>query len=283
MKPFEHQQNSPEKERAISETDIYPVVNNQLQQRYDRIATQWEGTAYEGTRRDDLIPRLIELAELKGDEKVLEAMCGTALLLKELQKKFPNAEHYALDFSRGMLNVAPETLRKIQASVIAVPFPDASFDRIFLRSAIYDLPRRLQLKALEEMRRILKNDGHLILQTYFTTPQTFKVLNDIVNIKDIASGQYLDMGAEYPRYFSTSEELEAWFAEVGLTFEKLDEFEGVIRYMRTKEMTTLGQSIWLDYIKNLSAEMRAAIKLQEEQDGTLSYNFPGVIYKLKKK
>lgn len=281
MNQFENQQNSQEQEKEISETDIYPIVNSQLQQRYDRIATQWESTAYEGTRQDHLIPRLIELADIKSGEKILEAMCGTALLLSELQKNH-SGEHYALDFSRGMLSAAPETLKKIQASVVAMPFPNESFDRIFLRSAIYDLPRRLQLKALEEINRILKQDGHFILQTYYTTNKTFKTLNDIVNIKDIASGQYLDMGKEYPRYFSTLEELEAWFAEVGLTFEKFDEFEGVIRYMRTKEMTTLGQDIWLDYIKNLSAEMKAEIKLQEEQDGTLSYNFPGIIYRLKK-
>ncbi|MFA5127201.1 MAG: methyltransferase domain-containing protein [Patescibacteria group bacterium] len=283
MNSFENQSSSKEKEKELRETDVYPIVNNLLQQRYDRIAIHWESTAYEGTRRDDLIPRLIELGDMRGGERVLEAMCGTAVFLRELHAKYPECEYYALDFSRGMLNAAPETLRKVQASVIAMPFADASFDRVFLRSAIYDLPKRLQLKALAEINRILKKSGSFVLQTFYTTDKTFKTLNDLVNIKDLASGQYLDMGQEYPRYFSTREELESWFEEAGLSFEAFDEYSGIIRYMRAKEMTTLGQTLWLDYVKSLSAEMRKAINLQEEPDGTLSYSFPGVIYRLRNK
>lgn len=171
-------------------------------------------------------------------------MCGTAVLSKELRRHFPQIHGYALDFSRGMLNMAPEDLNKVQASVVAMPFSNESFDRVFLRSAIYDLSKRMQLKALQEIYRVLVADGTFVLQTYFTDEKNFEALNNIVNIKDLASGQYQDMGQEeYPRYFAKLDELKQWFDEAGFSFEQLDEFEGVITYLRTHEMTTIGKSL----------------------------------------
>ena len=289
MNKFENSQSIPsaeksEKEKGISETEIYPIINTQLQQRYDRISAQWNSKAYEGTRRDDLIPKLIEISGIEDGQKILEVMCGTALLSKELQRLFPKCQNYVLDFSQGMLNMAPEELKKVQASVVAMPFSNKSFDQIFLRSAIYDLPKRLQLKALQEISRVLVANGTFTLQTYITTEKTHNALNDIVNIKDLASGQYQDMGREeYPRYFAKLDELKQWFDEAGFVVEQSDDFEGFITYMRTKEMTDLGKSIWIEYIENLSNEIKESIKLRTEEDGTMTYNFPGVIFKLRKK
>ncbi len=278
---FENSINNPEKEqKEISETDLYPIINASLQQRYDRIASYWNTDIYEGTRRDDLIPFIIESADVQDGMTVLEVMCGTGILSSGLKKEFPKSKVYALDFSRGMLNAAQNDLHKVQSSILATPFSDQSFDRIFLRSAIYDLPRRAQVKALHEIKRVLKNRGIFTLQTYYASPQTREVLNNIVNIKDLASGQYQDMGKEFPRYFATAAELEHWFSEAGFTFNRLLDFEGVIRYMHTKEMTELGQSMWIEYIEKLPKKIQDAIKLRREENGSLVYNFPGAIYKL---
>ncbi len=273
--------NNPEKqEKEISETDVYPIVNLPLQQRYDRIASQWNTEIYEGTRRDDLIPVLSDSSEIKDGMIALEAMCGTGLLSAEIKKRFPKSKVYALDFSRGMLNSVENKIHKVQSSILLTPFPDKSFDRIFLRSAIYDLPRRAQIKALQEVKRTLKENGVFMLQTYHTTLETKDVLNNIVNIKDLASGQYQDMGKEFPRYFATDKELEKWFAESGFQFSRIQDFEGVMRYLQNKEMTELGQSIWVEHMEKLPQEMKNTIKLRREENGSLVYNFPGAIYKL---
>jgi len=272
-----------EKEKFVSETEIYPIVNTQLQERYNRIAMKWNGQAYEGTRRDDLIPQLIKLADVKDGHRILEAMCGTALLTEELVNSFPECEYYSLDFSRGMLNAINVPTKKIEASIIATPFANESFDRIFIRSAIYDIPRGMQIKALKEINRILIDGGTFILQTYHSDDQTNKALNDLVNLKDLASGQYLDMGQEYPRYFAKVDELEEWFDQSGFTFERVDNFEGKITYMKTTEMTNLGTSMWLDYVENLSDEVKKSLSINKDDNGTVSFNFPGGIYKLSKR
>ncbi|MFZ2300045.1 MAG: methyltransferase domain-containing protein [Candidatus Moraniibacteriota bacterium] len=278
---FENPINSFERqEKEISETDLYPIVNVPLQQRYDRIASQWNTEVYDGIRRDDLIPLLIDSSEMGDGMVALDAMCGTGLLSVELQRRFPKSKVYALDFSRGMLNAVEGEVHKVQSSILAMPFPEHSFDRIFLRSAMYDVPKRAQLKALQEIRRILKKNGVFTLQTYYTTTETQEVLNNIVNIKDLMSGQYQDMGKEFPRYFATDDELNKWFTEAGFQCSKSQNFEGVMKYLQTKEMTELGQSMWVEYIEKLPKNKQHAIKLRREDNGNLVYNFPGAVYRL---
>jgi ubiquinone/menaquinone biosynthesis C-methylase UbiE len=272
------------KRKSNIKDEVSSIINIQLQKRYDRIASQWNGKAYEGTRRDDLIPRIIEISEIEDGQKILEVMCGTALLSKRLKVLFPRCQNYVLDFSQGMLNMSPKELKKIQASVVDIPFPNESFDRIFLRSAIYDLPKTLQIKALKEINRVLVSNGTFILQTYITTDITHNALNDIVNIKDLASGQYQSIDTEkYPRYFAKLKELKQWFYEAGFCFEEIDNFEGTITYMRTKEMTDLGKSMWVEYTDSLSNEIKESLRLKIERDGTVTYNFPGMIFKLRKR
>lgn len=267
----------------IAETHLFPLVNERLQARYDRIAPAWNSDAYEGTRRDDLIPELVRLLEAgSASLKILEAMSGTALLAQELKRQNPGHNFYALDFSQGMLNQIPHGIEKVQASVIAMPFPDGSFDRVAIRNALYDLPRRLQRKALNEISRVLAPDGIFVLQHYHTTPETFEYLNELVKRKDVASSQNEDMGEErFPRYFAPVEEFESWLTEEGFDFSREGTFEGAIRYMRTAEMSDM--DFWASYANSLPDDVKESLKMRTEGDGTLTFNFPGVIYKIKKR
>lgn len=257
-------------------------INTKLRGRYDRIASQWNEPAYEGTRRDDLIPDLIATAQIPDQGKVLEAMCGTGVLSRKLKKQYPDCEYTVLDFSGGMLAQVPDDFTKVHSSVTDTKLPNQQFDRIFLRSALYDLPREQQILALKELKRVLSNNGTFVLQTYTTTPETSEALNGLVNKKDATAGQFQIManGDKFPRYFATEQELTKWFEEVGLKFEKVKEFDGVITYLRTKEMAGSNKQEWIDFANNLPETVKKLIKLRVEEDGTISYNFPGVIYRL---
>lgn len=272
----------PSLEQELSETDFYPILNTPLQQRYDRIANRWNDSMYETIRRDDLIPHLLESARLRDGFRALETMCGTALLAQAIKEQYSNSIIYALDFSQGMLNMAPDSIHKIQSSVVAMPFPDSTFDRIFLRNALYDLPKRLQLQALREIERVLRPDGIFLLQTYSTTSRTQVILNDIVNMKDKLAGQYQDMGKELPRYFAMREELEGWFREAGLRHEITSEFISPMRYQKNSEMSELAKQQWGAYVSSISNELQQELGLEWESDGTLTYSFPGIVYRLMK-
>lgn len=265
-----------------TEKRITEQVNTKLRDRYDRIASQWNEPAYEGTRRDDLIPDLITTAEMPQQGNVLEAMCGTGILSQRLKEEYPDCKYTTLDFSSGMLAQIPDSINKVHSSVIDTKLPNEEFDRVFLRSALYDLPRDQQLLALKELKRVLKKDGIFVLQTYVSSPETNDALNGLVNQKDASAGQFqaTSDGDKYPRYFATEQELEDWFRKAGLKFEKVKDFDGVITYLKTKELTGTGKQKWVDFANNLPEEIKKRIKLKREEDGTISYHFPGVIYKL---
>lgn len=283
MTNFESEPSTENKEGLKIETKSFPILNIPLQKRYDKIATSWNGPQYEGTRMDNLIPDLIDAGKISdagGGLTALEAMSGTALLSNSIKSAFPKTDSWALDFSQGMLNMVPPSIKKVESSIISTPFEKETFDRIFLRSAIYDLPKQAQLKALQEIHRILKRDGLFILQTYYSTKETNKTLNDLVNLKDLASGQYQDMGQERPRYFSTLGELEEWFRQAGFSFEKIKDFNGVIQYTKNNEMSEMGKEMWIKYVKDLPKDQKENINLRED-DGAITYDFPGIIYRLK--
>ena len=276
-----YEQNTPQekKEGVKIETHSFPILNAPLQKRYDRIATNWNGKSYEGIRQDELIPKLIDAGRMADGLNVLEAMCGTGLLASEIKKEFPNTDLWALDFSQGMLNMVDPSIKKVESSVVSTPFEKGTFDRVFLRSALYDLPQQVQLKALQEMRRILGRNGLFILQTYYSQPETNVVLNDLVNLKDLASGQYQDMGQEKPRYFATQQELETWFRKAGFSYEKLEEFNGVIQYTKTTEMSDMGKDMWVKYVNDIEEDKKSQINLRND-NGAITFDFPGVIYRL---
>src|SRR5882757_7427583 len=92
---------------------------------YDRFASTYERERHHGYHR--LIDELeLELVQRYGAGRdVLEAGCGTGLLLRETGG-FARAA-VGLDLSRGMLGVARERgLRVLQGSLTELPLPSAS-------------------------------------------------------------------------------------------------------------------------------------------------------------
>lgn len=271
------------KETIEIDSTFYPLVNEQLQKRYDRIATKWNSEVYDNTRRDDLIPAILGVAGIEDQHKVLEAMCGTALLAQKAKVAHPQAKVCGLDFSIGMLNEVPVDIFCVQASVLGAPFGDESFDRILLRNAIYDLPKRMQRNALAEISRIMKSDGIFVLQTYIVEENTKQVLNEIANMKDRLAGQYQDMGRESPRYFATDEEFSQWFDKVGLERTTTQKFSSDIKLQKASEMSDFAKQQFSDFMVNLPEDIKKIINLRADDEGGYIYQLPGVIYKATKK
>ena len=98
--------------------------------------------------------------------RVLEAGCGTGLILRGLERLTGEAV-VGVDLSSGMLSVARNRgLRAglVQASVDALPFPDAWFDTVVSFKVLAHVPAIAQ--ALSELGRVTRPGGHLILEFY---------------------------------------------------------------------------------------------------------------------
>jgi SAM-dependent methyltransferase len=129
---------------------------------YDRIADRYDARyglyAYDGVRET--------LANFLGSEPraVLEVGCGTGhWLARSAEVAAGRAVLVGMDLSAGMLararHAAPGA-RLVRASADALPWRDASFDRLFCVNALHHFPDRARFFA--EARRVLRPGGGLL-------------------------------------------------------------------------------------------------------------------------
>jgi SAM-dependent methyltransferase len=117
---------------------------------------------------------------------VLDVACGPG----NFTRQFAHAAGedglaIGLDASRTMLDRAveelhgsnPSNLAYVRGDATAIPFPDSSFDGICCFGALYLIPE--PLAALDEMTRVLKQDGRIALMTSVRRQLTIRPLTAI--------------------------------------------------------------------------------------------------------
>lgn len=114
--------------------------------------------------------RLIEQAALQPGHRVLDIGCGTGTLAVQIKRAAPRVEVVgidpdprALDRSRRKAERAQVHVRFDESFADALPYADASFDRIFSSYMFHHLPQEAKLTALREARRVLRSGGSLHL------------------------------------------------------------------------------------------------------------------------
>lgn len=105
-----------------------------------------------------LFPWLLELARLRGQERILEVGCGNGFYLEYL-------DAVGLDLSMGMLASARERARGplVAGDATALPFANGSFDFVLAAHMLYHVAERN--KAVSELRRVLRASGCCIAVT----------------------------------------------------------------------------------------------------------------------
>jgi demethylmenaquinone methyltransferase/2-methoxy-6-polyprenyl-1,4-benzoquinol methylase len=107
--------------------------------------------------------RAAEIVAAWNPRSLLDLAAGTGDLALVLQKRMPDVEVTATDFSEEMLEVARQ--KKVRRTVLAdamnLPFDDASFDVVTIAFGLRNLPD--WKKCLGEMRRVLRPGGHLLI------------------------------------------------------------------------------------------------------------------------
>lgn len=113
----------------------------------------------------------IDEIDIKGDFRILDLSCGNAWALKYFFKKGIKTG-FATDISYEMLVKAKSNLSEfkdkfltLQSSINKLPFKENSFDLIFNMESFYYYEN--PLVVLEEINRVLKKDGYLMLLVDF--------------------------------------------------------------------------------------------------------------------
>jgi ubiquinone/menaquinone biosynthesis C-methylase UbiE len=114
------------------------------------------------------LPDLVAQAELQAGFRVLDIGCGTGTLAVMITSARPAIEITGIDPDARALARAERKARREGVPVRfdcgfadALPYPDASFDRVFSSMMLHHVARAERLGVLREARRVLTPDGRL--------------------------------------------------------------------------------------------------------------------------
>lgn len=123
-------------------------------------------TRREGTYR----AALIEQGAIAAGHRVLDLGCGDGGLAVAIKQAQPAAQVTGIDADPAMLAAARSTAQQAgvpvtldQGSASALPYRNASFDRVVSGLLLHRLDREGKLESLEEVLRVLKPWGELHL------------------------------------------------------------------------------------------------------------------------
>jgi ubiquinone/menaquinone biosynthesis C-methylase UbiE len=128
-----------------------------------------------------LATNLIDIAQLRRGERVLDVACGTGVVAQLTAERVGDTGTVAgIDLNPGMLAVARSVtppsmvIEWHQTSAEAMPLPDEAFDVVLCQMGLQFVPDKLA--ALREMQRVLVPGGRLIINVVGPRPRVFAIL-----------------------------------------------------------------------------------------------------------
>jgi len=154
------------------------VSQSEIPQVYDSLSKTYDiwGKLAESKARN----RAIALADIHDGRQILEVAVGTGLAFMDIVKRNPTGVNIGIDISPGMLQKAQKRLQSLSGANYQLKIGNAfkieaesqHFDLV-LNSYMFDLIAFHEMdRILAEFRRVLKQDGKLVLVN-MTTGETF--------------------------------------------------------------------------------------------------------------
>jgi ubiquinone/menaquinone biosynthesis C-methylase UbiE len=110
-----------------------------------------------------------EFSGMKAGDKVIDVCCGTGAQVLEYGCRGIVAT--GIDISPSMLKIATRNMRRQKAvnvsfqlaNATSLPFPDGYFDYASISLGLHDKEKPIRYQIISEMKRVIKQDGALIL------------------------------------------------------------------------------------------------------------------------
>lgn len=117
--------------------------------------------------------KLIELAQIKDGENILEVAVGTGKIFTKIVMNNQSGKNEGIDLSPSMLAYAAKKLEKFDkksfnlqvGDAYEIPFNDNTFDLLINNYMLDLLPEKDFIKILNEFKRVLKPNGRIVIST----------------------------------------------------------------------------------------------------------------------
>lgn len=174
---------------------------------------RWLTPAYDAvvratTRERTFKHALIDQAQLRPGQRVLDVACGTGTMALWIKQRYPNVSVTGLDGDPQILKLAARkatrqgvSIRLDQGMSFDMPYADASFDCAFSSLFFHHLSWRDKVRTADELYRVLRDGGELhvadwgrpsgrIMRTAFFAIQ---LLDGFQNTRDNVEGKLIDV------------------------------------------------------------------------------------------
>jgi len=220
----------------------------------------------------DLHGSAIALAELAGDESVLDVGCGNGRYLAELRRRGHRGFACGMDLSAGMVRTARAAhgAPLLVSDAQALPFASASFDIALVMHMLYHVPDRAQ--AIGEIRRVVRPGGVALVLT--NAGSHFRELDELLiecAAATVGAARIHDR-TSLTRFKTDDggEELEAMFSDVTLhPFESelvIDAPGPVVAYAQSMGMFVIDRGAEGE-LDEVVAELERRLAAMIEADG----------------
>lgn len=152
---------------------------------YNRIFEVLAGRKHEAFRQ-----HVLEVAALRGDERLLDAGCGTGMMALRIAARFPGCTVHGIDVSPKMLEVARLDAEKQGldvdfqiGSITDLPHIDDAFDVVITNIMYHHLDLTEKRQAVSEIARVLRPGGRYVSAEF--GPRAHNALQ-----RHLAKGEY---------------------------------------------------------------------------------------------
>lgn len=146
---------------------------------------------------------LIQQANIEKANSILDFGCGTATLTIMAKEMHPDAFVYGVDVDSKVLRIAKEKVNRKILDVhldiydgFTLPYKDGTFDKVISSLVFHHLKRNQKVNALQEIYRVLKNDGEFHIVDFGKAKNAFmnaisfipRLLDGLENTNDNVKG-----------------------------------------------------------------------------------------------
>lgn len=232
-------------------------------------------------------PIVLDAANLKAGDRVLDVACGTGVLAREAKVRMGNAcSVTGLDAGAGMLQVAQDLDSSIewrQGVAESLPFADAAFDVVVSQFGLMFFQDRPE--AIREMLRVLAPGGRLAIAVWDSLGNSEAYPLE-VELLERRAGREAANALRAPFVLGDEAELKALFSAADADAIAISTRDGKACFPSIRSMVEADLRGWLPVMGvSLSEDLIEAILADAEQvlaeyvtaEGTVEFSSPAHI------